>query len=126
MVHTRRSARSTRAVVDGELHEAGAFERSLDIADCNNDDYKISENEQSTASTTSSESDMPSNQPSSSERLDNDASDSDKQPSRKRKKTNLGNESMEFSAPRTSHVKHGLSGVMMLEEVCASEYQGGS
>ena len=110
--------------MDSELHEAGAcVNKSLNIVDSNNDDYPISENEQSTASTTSSASDMPSSHSPSAEQLDDDASDSDKQPSRKRRKTNLENEFMEFSAPRTSHAKHSLSGVMMLERACPSQYQ---
>jgi len=91
MVHTRRSVRSSQAVVDSELHETGAFDdKSPDIADSNNDDYTISENEQSTTSTTSSELDMSSNHSSSSEQLDDDASSSDKAPACKETRSAMG------------------------------------
>ena len=47
MALIRRSARCTRTGVDGELHEAEAVDdESPDIADNNNDDYTIPENEQ--------------------------------------------------------------------------------
>ncbi|KEQ68840.1 hypothetical protein M436DRAFT_85999 [Aureobasidium namibiae CBS 147.97] len=99
MVHIRRCARSSRAVADSELYEAGAFsDESLDIVDSNNDDYMISKNEQSTAFTTSSDSDMPSNHSSSSVQSDNDASNSDTLPSCEQSKANLEGESVKVLA----------------------------
>jgi len=91
MACTRRSARNIRKAVEYNQVDPEDFDDdAMDVVDTNNDEYAISDNGPSTASTTSRELDMPPKHSSSSEQLDDNSSNSDKQPSRKRRKTNNG------------------------------------
>jgi site-specific DNA-cytosine methylase len=88
---TRRSARSTRAVVNYKIFDTENLDEDpVDLADSDNDDFTVSDNKQSTTSATLFDPDMSSNHSSSHDEFDIGASDADKPPPRKRPKTNNG------------------------------------
>jgi site-specific DNA-cytosine methylase len=87
----RRSARSTRAVVNYKTFDTENLDEDpVDVADSDNDNFAVSDGEQSKSSVAPSDLSMSSDQSSSHDQSDLGTSDSDAQPLRKRSKANNG------------------------------------
>ncbi|KAI4733939.1 hypothetical protein E4T50_15516 [Aureobasidium sp. EXF-12298] len=87
----RRSARSTRAVVNYKTFDTENLDEDpMDVADSDNDNFAVSDGEQSKSSVAPSDLSMSSGHTSSHDQSDVGTSGSDKPPPRKRAKTNKG------------------------------------